>query len=259
MTPPVFHLPAPALDEVGVGDVVALTGPEGRHAAGSLRMSAGEAVVVVDGSGCRVTGTVTRTEGRGTAFVEIASVERGPEPQPRITVVQALPKGERGELAVELLTEIGVDAIVPWAARHCVAQWKGERSERGHRRWTDAARAAAKQSRRARFPEVLPRHRTEDVVALARAADLALVLHETAEMPIGAFNLPRSGSVVLVVGPEGGLADDEVAALTAAGAHSVLLGPTVLRTSTAGIAAASALLARSPRWGAGASTPEVKG
>ncbi len=167
---------------------------------------------------------------------------------PRIVVVQALPKGERGELAVELLTEIGADAIVPWAATRCVTQWKGERAERGQRRWADAAHAAAKQARRARFPEIRGLAGTAEVAGLVRAATLAMVLHETARAPISDLVLPPVGDVVVVVGPEGGLTDAELELLTASGATAVRLGPTVLRTSSAGIAAVAALLASSARW-----------
>lgn len=259
MTAPVFLLPAPALDEVRAGDEVVLDGPEGRHAVSVVRMTEGEPIILVDGAGRQAMGTVAGTRGRDSATVLVCTVIVDPDPQPRITVVQALPKGERGELAVELLTEIGVDVIVPWAAQNCVAQWKGDRAERGHRRWLDASRAAAKQSRRSRFPEVAPLHRTEQVVALVEWADVGIILHETATMPIGALPTPTRGEVVLVVGPEGGLTDAELAAFEAAGAQIALLGPTVLRTSSAGIAAVSALLAGSSRWGARADSNGMGG
>ena len=87
------------------------------------------------------------------------------------------------------------------------------------------------------------------MVALLAAADLAVVLHEEASVPLASLDVPASGRVVVVVGPEGGLSDDEVAAFVAAGAVSVRLGAEVLRTSTAGVAAVAALLARTARWG----------
>ena len=259
MTAPVFLLPAPALDEIVAGDHVMVDGPEGRHAVSAVRMGVGESIVLVDGLGRRVAGIVIDTAGRDCLTVEVTSVGIEPPPAPRIIVVQALPKGDRGELSVELLTEIGVDVIVPWAARNCVTQWKGDRVERGHRRWRDAAQAAGKQSRRARFPEVAPLHRTEQVVELLKGADLGIVLHETAEDPISRITPPGGGDVVLVVGPEGGLDDDERAGFAAAGAHTALLGPTVLRTSTAGVAAAAVLLSRTSRWLSGADPAGMEG
>lgn len=259
MTPPVFLLPAPGLDHVAPGDTVAVDGAEGRHAAGVLRLMPGEPIVLVDGDGRRVTGTVASTQGRDAVAVLVNEVGVESTPAPRLTVVQALPKGDRGELAVELLTEIGVDIIVPWSARHCVAQWKGDRAERGHRRWTDAARAAGKQARRARFPQVMPLHETDEVVDLLADADLGLVLHESAAVSISDITPPTDGDVVIVVGPEGGLADDERERFAAVGAHSALLGPTVLRTSSAGLAAAAVLLSRTSRWTPGADRPGMGG
>jgi 16S rRNA (uracil1498-N3)-methyltransferase len=173
-------------------------------------------------------------------------------------VVQALPKGDRGEAAVELLTEVGVDVIIPWAAANCVAQWKADRVDRGHRRWLDAAHAAAKQSRRARFPQVEALATTSDVVSRVRSAACAVVLHETAESSISSVSAPHSGDLVVIVGPEGGISDEERAAFVAAGATTVRLGPSVLRTSSAGIAAVAALMAPTGRWTV-AEAPRVEG
>jgi 16S rRNA (uracil1498-N3)-methyltransferase len=165
-----------------------------------------------------------------------------------VVVVQALPKGERGELAVEVLTEVGVARIVPWAAARSVAVWKGERAAKSLAKWRSTAREAAKQSRRSWFPEVTELAGTADLAALVAGADLAVVLHEDATVPLATLDVPATGRIVVVVGPEGGLTDDEVATLVAAGATSVRLGAEVLRTSTAGIAAVAALLSRTPRW-----------
>ena len=163
-------------------------------------------------------------------------------------MVQALPKGDRGELAVEVLTEVGVARVVPWAAARSVAVWKGEWATKGHAKWSATAREAAKQARRPWHPEVQPLASTDDVLALVGEADLAVVLHEDASEPLADVPVPEVGTVLLVVGPEGGLTDDEVAALVGAGARSVRLGAEVLRTSTAGVVAAGAVLSRTGRW-----------
>ena len=164
--------------------------------------------------------------------------------------MQALPKGDRGELAVEVLTEVGVARIVPWAAARSVAVWKGERAAKSLAKWRSTAREAAKQARRSWFPEVARAGRRPPTwPRWSPAADLAVVLHEEATVPLAAARrAARPGRIVVVVGPEGGLTDDEVAALVAAGATSVRLGAEVLRTSTAGVAAVAALLSRTPRW-----------
>ena len=164
-------------------------------------------------------------------------------------MVQAIPKGDRGELAVEVLTEVGVARIVPWAASRSVAVWKGERAEKSLARWRTTAREASKQARRPWFAEVGDLASTADVVSLVAAADLAVVLHEGRHGWAGRLEPADDASLLVVVGPEGGLSDDELAAFEAAGAHVVRLGAEVLRTSTAGVAAVAALLSRTARWG----------
>lgn len=240
------HL-VPSLDGVRVGDAVEVTGDEAHHAVAVRRLRVGETVVLTDGLGTRVVGDVTET-GKRLFTVAAGAVESVPRPEPRVVVVQALPKGDRGELAVEMLTEIGVDRIVPWAASRSVAVWKGERAVKSHGRWVSTAREAAKQSRRAWLPEVDPLAGTESVASLLAEADVALVLHEDGTGLLGDLTVPQTGTIVLVVGPEGGLAPDELETFAAAGAHVVRLGDEVLRTSTAGVAAVAALLARTPRW-----------
>ena len=240
------HL-VPDLAGAQPGHRVEVEGDEAHHAVAVRRLRVGEQVVLTDGRGSSARGEVVET-GKRLFAVTLLDVERIPEPQPALVVVQALPKGDRGELAVEVLTEIGAARIVPWAASRSVAVWKGERAQKGHARWSATAREAAKQARRVWHPEVDALASTVDVVALLAGADLALVLHEDAEAPFAAHAVPSAGRVVLVVGPEGGIADDELAAFRAAGAHPVRLGAEVLRTSTAGVAAAAALLARTDRW-----------
>lgn len=221
---------------------VLLTGAEGRHAAGSRRLQPGEAVDLVDGRGTRADCRVVRS-GRDEVLLEVVGRAYEPEPRPRLVVVQALPKGDRGELAVELATEVGVDEIVPWVAARCVMQWKGERGDRQRERWQSTAREAAKQSRRAWVPQVAPLHTTTQL--RTRLADAqVLVLHEAATTPLTALAV-AAGEVALVVGPEGGITEDELEAL---GGTAVRLGPTVLRTSTAGAAAVAVLSARTGRW-----------
>ena len=236
-----------SLAGVAVGSLVEVTGDEAHHAVAVRRLREGEQVVLTDGLGTSVTGSVAST-GKRLFAVAVSSVERTDRPEPAFTVVQALPKGERGELAVEVLTEVGVDRIVPWAASRSVAVWKGERALKSHAKWQATAREAAKQSRRSWLPTVSALASTADVVALIADADLTVVLHEDATLPLSAVDVPGSGRIVVVVGPEGGIAPDELAALADAGAVSVRLGAEVLRTSTAGVVAVAALLARTGRW-----------
>ena len=236
-----------SLADATVGSVVEVSGDEAHHAVAVRRLREGERVVLTDGFGTSVTGPVAST-GKRVFTVTVDSVSRRDRPEPAVTVVQALPKGDRGELAVEVLTEVGVDVVVPWAASRSVAVWKGERATRSHAKWQATAREAAKQSRRSWLPTVAPLASTADLATLVAEADLAVVLHEDATTPLSAVEVPLAGRIVVVVGPEGGIAPEELTALADAGARSVRLGAEVLRTSTAGVVAVAALLARTPRW-----------
>lgn len=246
MTPPLFLVDAIA-DGLAAGGELRLTGDEGRHAVRVKRLGLGEAVLVSDGAGTVLECTVAALLPDG---LRLAVRERRAEPvaQPRLVVVQALPKGDRAELAVEMLTELGVDEIVPWAAARSIAQWSGARGEKALEKWRRTAREAAKQSRRARVPAVAALASTADIVARLRAADGGLVLHEDAVDPLRAVIPPAAGEVVIVVGPEGGVSPDELAAFVAGGARAVRLGAPVLRTSTAGAAALSVLSVLLGRW-----------
>ncbi|MEU3251566.1 16S rRNA (uracil(1498)-N(3))-methyltransferase [Streptomyces sp. NPDC006997] len=245
MTAPVFV--ADQLDAVGAEFV--LDGAEGRHAVSVKRLRPGEAVVLTDGRGRFTEGVVRAAEGKDRLVVgELTPVREEPEQRPRITVVQALPKGDRGELAVETMTEVGVDAIVPWAAARCITQWKGERGAKALGKWRATAREAGKQSRRVRFPDVADAATGKQVASLLADADFAAVLHESGDAPLATAELPTDGDIVLVVGPEGGVTPDELALFTAAGARPYRLGRSVLRTSTAGTAATALLLGRTGRW-----------
>lgn len=224
-------------------DRVVLDGPEGRHAAAAKRLRSGELVDLVDGRGTRA-GCQVVDVARETVVLRVLRRLVEAVPEPRLVLVQALPKGERGELAVELATEVGADEIVPWVAARCVMQWKGERGDKQLARWRSTAREAAKQSRRSYVPEVTELHTTRQLVGRLTGS-LVLVLHESAAEPLTSVELPTSGTVAVVVGPEGGLTDDEVQQL---GGRAVRLGPSVLRTSTAGAAALAVLSAHTGRW-----------
>ncbi|MFI9718339.1 16S rRNA (uracil(1498)-N(3))-methyltransferase [Streptomyces sp. NPDC052396] len=249
MTAPVFLVEENSLTGVFPGTVFPLDGPEGRHAVSVRRLRVGEEIVLTDGAGTGAFGTVAAVEGKDRLDVAVTSIRSEPEPQPRITVVQALPKGDRGELAVETMTETGVDAIVPWAASRCVTQWKGDRGQKSLTKWRSTAREAGKQSRRLRFPAVADLATTGQLLPLLSSAAFAAVLHEEGSTPLATAPLPETGDIVLIVGPEGGVSPEELTAFEEAGAKPYRLGPSVLRTSTAGTAAAALLLGRTGRWG----------
>jgi len=236
------------VDALPVGDTAVLDGPEGGHAATVKRLREGEGLLLADGRGGLAHAVVTAVA-KDTLELEVVDRRTLPAPAPRVLLAQALVKGDRGELAVELATEAGVDAVLPWRAARCVARWEtGPRGDKALARWRATAREAAKQARRAWVPEV---EEPVTTAALARRiADVraALVLHESATDGLAAIDLPAAGDLLLVVGPEGGIADEELDALVAAGARAVRLGPEVLRASTAAAVALGALGVLTSRW-----------
>jgi 16S rRNA (uracil1498-N3)-methyltransferase len=240
-TPPLFFL-----DGVPLVDVVLLTGDEGRHAGQVMRVRPGDPLWLSDGRGALLECTVKDTRSDGVVL-RVDARNDVPMQLPQLTVVQALPKGDRGELAVAVMTELGVDAIVPWQASRCVTQWAGPRGEKSLDKWRRTAREAAKQSRRARVPLCAPLMSTREIASMLASSSM-FVLHEGADEPLATCALPETNEIVLVVGPEGGVADDELAAFTEAGARPVRLGTPVMRTSTAGAAALAALSVRLGRW-----------
>jgi 16S rRNA (uracil1498-N3)-methyltransferase len=252
VTAPVFVVDRLAEPGSSPGPRIVVEGPEGRHAVSVKRLRAGEAVVLTDGQGRWTEGVVTAAEGKDRLVVgELTPVAEEAPARPRITVVQALPKGDRGELAVETMTETGVDAVVPWQASRCITQWRGDRGLKALGKWRTTAREAGKQSRRVHFPEIADAATSKQVAALLADADFAAVLHEDRDHPgepLATAELPADGEIVLVVGPEGGVSPEELALFEEAGARVCRLGRSVLRTSTAGTAAVALLLGRTGRW-----------
>ncbi|MCI9888912.1 16S rRNA (uracil(1498)-N(3))-methyltransferase [Micrococcales bacterium 31B] len=249
MTDKRFFVPAGAIP--AAGGSLDLSGSEGKHAATVMRIGAGETVLLSDGAGVTASATVASAL-PGALTLTIAEREHVEPASPRLTLVQALAKGGRDEMAVEAATELGVDAVLPWQADRSIAQWRGPKVEKGLAAWRALVFAAAKQSRRVFVPEVLPLATTKQLVGWVEGAVASetrvLVLHETAPEPLSGVELAGAGGIALVVGPEGGISDAEVAALVAAGAVAVRLGSEVLRASTAGPAALAALQVRLGRW-----------
>ncbi|MFG3339481.1 16S rRNA (uracil(1498)-N(3))-methyltransferase [Glycomyces sp. NPDC048151] len=241
MSAPVF-----LVDAVPADDDYTLDGPEGHHAADVQRLQPGETLILSDGSGGTAAARVTHAE-RGSVRVQIFDRRDVPAPDPKLTVVQALPKGDRGERAVQMLTEIGVDEVIPWAASRSIVQWKGPRGDKARAKWEATAREASKQARRPHLARVAELHTTKQLVARLRGAAKVLVLHEEAHEPLSRVELPETGEIAVVIGPEGSISPDELNALKEFG-EPIRLGDTVLRTSTAGPAALAVLQARLGRW-----------
>ncbi|MDN4644038.1 16S rRNA (uracil(1498)-N(3))-methyltransferase [Arthrobacter sp. PsM3] len=249
MSNPVFFASPGSLDGLAPGDVFVLDGPEARHAVTVKRLAVGEGVDIADGAGKRLTGTIAAVA-PSELTVECSGLSEEPRPGVRLVLVQALAKGDRDELAAETATELGIDAVVPWQAERSIVRWKAERAAKAHAKWQSVVTAAAKQARRAWIPEVRPAVDGAGLQAAVAAADLAVILHEDAVRPLrqvleawqGALPAGETAAggreVLLIVGPEGGISPREVTRLCDAGAVTALLGHHVLRSSTAGPAAA---------------------
>ncbi|WP_232662965.1 16S rRNA (uracil(1498)-N(3))-methyltransferase [Pseudonocardia sp. TRM90224] len=236
------------VDELPAGAQAVLDGPEGRHAATVKRIRAGERVLLADGRGGLADAVVDAAE-RDTVTLTISRRRTLAPPAPRVLLAQALVKGDRGELAVEMATEAGVDTILPWRAARCVARWDdGPRGAKALAKWRGTVREAAKQARRPWLPEVEEPVSTAALARRVAAVACALVLHESATTRLADVRLPTDGEVLLAVGPEGGVSDAELAELSAAGAVAVRLGPEVLRASTAAAVALGALGVLTRRW-----------
>jgi 16S rRNA (uracil1498-N3)-methyltransferase len=235
------------------GEVAVVDGDEGFHAATVRRIRVGEQLALGDGAGTLAHCEVEHA-GRDGLRARVLTRWSVQPARPSVTVVQALPKSDRSELAVELATEAGADAFLAWQAARCVTNWDSGRAANGLRRWRAVARSAARQSRRPYIPTVDGVLSTGALARRIREADgpAVLVLHESATEPLADVMsddaVAAATSILLVVGPEGGIAPDEVAGLADVGARTVRLGPQVLRTSTAAAVALGALGVLTPRW-----------
>ena len=240
-----LHFLVESSTSAGVGDIVSLTGAEAKHAAVVRRLRVGEAVTVGDGAGVWLAG-IAEEVSPSRVDVRIAERVEHVAATPRIVLVQALAKGDRDELAVQAACELGVDEIVPWQASRSVSRWEGPKAVKGRERWATIVREAAKQAHRAWVPEVALPVSTTQLVERA-GSQRVLLLDPTASARLSEIE-PDGRDLVLVVGPEGGISDEELERLTSAGAERVLLGQTVLRTSTAGPAAIAVLSVALGRW-----------
>ncbi len=255
MTRPLFLGPSEAVRAAVPGDVFVLDGEEGRHAVAVRRLGAGEQIDVADGRGHRITGIVRAAAG-SRLDLEVMSVAADVAPSHRLVLVQALAKGGRDEQAVEAATELGIDGIVPWHAERSIVRWRGDRAQKGHRKWESLVGAASKQARRSFVPEVHAVLDTQGLIRWTAAVDRMIVLHEDAPDSLvqtvsalhDAGTPGEPASTALIVGPEGGISSAELDILRLAGARPARLGPNVLRSSSAGPAALVLLNHLLERW-----------
>lgn len=241
MTAPVFFVDREQLNAVRCR----ISGDEGRHAATVKRMRMGERLEVCDGMGNRASGLVIAL---GKDWVDLDIDERNFEPPSDVqfVAIQAVAKGDRADLALEILTEVGIDRIIPWKSRHSIAKW--DDSGKSLHKWQRVAREASKQARRSWIPQVDEAVTTTELAEILPTFDVVVVLHESAEASLSGISVPSSGTVAIVIGPEGGISTEEVESLQSLGAHVVRMGTSIMRTSTAGGSALAVLASKTERW-----------
>lgn len=224
------------------GDRARLAGEDARHLAVVLRAAPGQPVSLADGTG-RMYQAFVRRALPGEVTFDIRQTATVPAPRPRLTVVHGLPKGRKLDDVAQRLTEVGCDRLVPVTTARSEVRLSGERAARATARWRAVAHAAAKQSRRARQMDVAE---VGEWASAFPAAAAGAVLWEEATQPLRAVLDLDAEELVLAIGPEGGLTAEEVGA---AGLPAASLGPTVLRTETAALVAASVVLTLAGRLG----------
>ncbi|MDO4909308.1 MAG: 16S rRNA (uracil(1498)-N(3))-methyltransferase [Corynebacterium sp.] len=258
MSLPVFYTDPTIIAAAQVGESASFAGPEARHALTVTRHGVGDVIALSDGRGTVLEVEITALAGKDACQVQVLKKTEISAPRPQATIVQALPKSERSELAVDLAVQAGADAIVPWQADRCIAKWVGNKAEKGRGKWETMATQAARQSRRAIIPPV---HAVVDTKGLcayltSRAEEataagkklLITVLHEDSARPFAEFNFAEADEVIMIIGPEGGIGSEELARLEDCGAQTLRLGPEVLRTATAAAIGLAALGVSTSRW-----------
>jgi 16S rRNA (uracil1498-N3)-methyltransferase len=234
------------VDKLEDSNLIEIAGDEAHHAIKVLRITVGEEILISDGAGNWVRASVENIE-KKTFTAKV--LERGfqPEKSPRLVVVQGLPKSDRVKDAIEILVESGVDLIIPWQADRSISKWRQDSLDK----WQSAAVAATKQSRRFRKPEIIDGLSLSQLLEIESENSVVLVMHESATTKLSEVVTSKfSGmsEILIVIGPEGGISDSELAVLEGAGAHIVGLGPEVFRSAHAGGAALSAVSALIGRW-----------
>ncbi|CAB4626031.1 unannotated protein [freshwater metagenome] len=229
------------------GSTFVLGGQEAKHAVSVRRMVAGESISVSDGVEIQIRGTVSKVH-KDNLEISVESVEALTPPSIQLVLVQALAKGDRDELAIQACTELGVFGVIPWQSDRSISIWKAEKKQKGQQRWQTIVTEAAKQSLRPLVPVVAEVLDSQELVESLRSFDQVLVLVPESPSSITQLQLPLTGKIAIVVGPEGGMSEQELATFAKADFSLVHLGTGVLRTSTAGMAAVSYLQAKQGDW-----------
>lgn len=222
---------------------IEVDGDEAHHGVNVLRLKTSEEVKISDGVGNWGVGAVSQIN-KKSFTVEI--LDRGFEPasKQRVVVVQAILKNDANKEAVDFLTQVGADEIIPWQSQHSI----GKLDDKSLSKWQSTARESSRQSRRVRIPVISNAYSTESLISIIKGLQNIFVLHESADNRLSQIEMNQEVDVILIVGPEGGLSEIEVKTFVTAGAKIVRLGESVLRAANAGAAAASVVMSRTGKW-----------
>jgi 16S rRNA (uracil1498-N3)-methyltransferase len=232
------------VDQISSGSTQELSGDEGHHAVKVMRLQIGEQIKIADNLGNWVSGAITEV-GKKSLKINVSERGNAEHLKPELILVQAVTKSDRTKEMLELLTVAGADQIIPWQAQRCISKWKSDSTDK----WLTTIKESAKQARRVKLPVLSDAVTTNQLVKLFQAEDQIIVLHESAQLNLSQFNfVERTKRIFIVIGPEGGISEDEIAQLTSANAVVVRMGENVLRSAHAGFAALSGIQTLIGRW-----------
>lgn len=223
-----------------------LSGSEAHHAIKVRRVTEGEIVFITNGEGLVVEAIVLKIESGKSLLLESKQTQQQNQKKPIIAVAQALAKGDRSDLSVELLTEVGVDEIIPWQANRSVSKWD-EKEDKALEKWIQISRESSKQSRRGIFPKITNVLKSPNLVNIFNKFSKVIVLDPDSPKKIIDQIENNLESYLLVIGPEGGIEKEELDLFKKHHAVDARLGDSILRTSSAGAIGASILMS-STRW-----------
>jgi 16S rRNA (uracil1498-N3)-methyltransferase len=232
------------VDQISSGSTQELSGDEGHHAVKVMRLQFGEQIKIADKLGNWVSGAITEV-GKKSLKIDISERGNAEHLKPELILVQAVTKSDRTKEMLELLTVAGADQIIPWQAQRCISKWKSDSTDK----WLTTIKESAKQARRVKLPVLSDAVTTNQLVKLFQAEDQIIVLHESAQLNLSQFKfVEKTKRIFIIIGPEGGISEDEIAQLTSAKAVVVRMGENVLRSAHAGFAALSGIQTLIGRW-----------
>jgi 16S rRNA (uracil1498-N3)-methyltransferase len=232
------------VDQLSTGTTQELSGDEGHHAVKVMRLQIGEQIKIADKLGNWVSGAITDV-GKKSLKINVSERGNAKHLKPELILVQAVTKSDRTKEMLELLTVAGADQIIPWQAQRCISKWQSDSTDK----WLTTIKESAKQARRVKLPVLSDAVTTNQLVKLFQAEDQIIVLHESAQLNLSQFKFVESTQrIFTVIGPEGGISEDEIAQLTSAKAVVVQMGENVLRSAHAGFAALSGIQTLIGRW-----------